>query len=266
LSVVAQFTDELKKHRTIVWALLMRELSTRYGRNNIGFLWLVAEPLIFSTGVAVLWTWMRPPYEFGVQITAFVITGYLPLILIRQMINYSVGGVKNNSGLLFHRMVTPLHLLATRSLIEFIGVTLSACLCVFVYHMLGILPLPRDFSSLGYVYAGWFTLGLFSFGVGMTMGALAEIFEFTERFVSISTYLLIPLSGAFWPATALPPGVRQGVLAVPVIHNFEMIRHGFFGVEISTYFSLPYAVAGAVIATLIGVALVQYVRDRVEVD
>ena len=32
-----RLVDELDKHRRIFWALLMRELSTRYGRNDLGF-------------------------------------------------------------------------------------------------------------------------------------------------------------------------------------------------------------------------------------
>ena len=35
----------------ILGALLIREMLTRYGRHNIGFLWLFVEPMIFTLGV-----------------------------------------------------------------------------------------------------------------------------------------------------------------------------------------------------------------------
>ena len=41
--------------KRVISALLMREILTRYGRHNIGFLWLFAEPMIFTVGVTVLW-------------------------------------------------------------------------------------------------------------------------------------------------------------------------------------------------------------------
>ena len=42
--------------RRVLHALLMREIITRFGRENLGVLWLVAEPMLFTLGVATLWT------------------------------------------------------------------------------------------------------------------------------------------------------------------------------------------------------------------
>jgi capsular polysaccharide transport system permease protein len=36
--------------------LMLREMMTRYGRHNIGFLWLFVEPMLFTLGVTALWT------------------------------------------------------------------------------------------------------------------------------------------------------------------------------------------------------------------
>jgi capsular polysaccharide transport system permease protein len=41
--------------RRVLYALLMREIITRFGRENLGVLWLVAEPMLFTLGVATLW-------------------------------------------------------------------------------------------------------------------------------------------------------------------------------------------------------------------
>jgi len=35
---------------------MMREVITRYGRDNLGVLWMVGEPMIFTIGVATLWS------------------------------------------------------------------------------------------------------------------------------------------------------------------------------------------------------------------
>ena len=35
-------------HRRVIGAFLVLELLTRYGRNNIGFLWLFLEPMLFT--------------------------------------------------------------------------------------------------------------------------------------------------------------------------------------------------------------------------
>jgi capsular polysaccharide transport system permease protein len=39
----------------VIQALIIRELTTRFGRENIGFLWVMAEPLLFAVLVGLLW-------------------------------------------------------------------------------------------------------------------------------------------------------------------------------------------------------------------
>ena len=35
-----ELRDSWRIQRRVIWALVMREILTRYGRHNIGFLWL----------------------------------------------------------------------------------------------------------------------------------------------------------------------------------------------------------------------------------
>ena len=58
--------------RRVISALMMRELITRFGRENIGFLWIMAEPLLFAVLVGVIWQFMKGPEEHGIGIIAFV--------------------------------------------------------------------------------------------------------------------------------------------------------------------------------------------------
>ncbi|MCR9180875.1 MAG: capsule biosynthesis protein, partial [Erythrobacteraceae bacterium] len=69
---------------------MLRELTTRFGRENIGFLWIMVEPLLFALLVGALWRAMKGPLEYGVDIVAFVVTGYIPLVLFRSTISRSV--------------------------------------------------------------------------------------------------------------------------------------------------------------------------------
>ena len=133
----------------------MREMSTRYGRNNIGFLWVIVEPLIFAGGVSVIWSMIRPPYEHGMKLVPFLLTGYMPLIMIRQTVGYTVGGVRANQSLLYHRQITPLHVFIGRALMETLGVSFAACVVFFILYLAGIMDPPKDFLDLTYVYGGW---------------------------------------------------------------------------------------------------------------
>ena len=54
---------------------MIRELVTRFGRENIGFLWIMVEPLLFAGLVGIVWRFMKGPEEHGVSIVAFIATG-----------------------------------------------------------------------------------------------------------------------------------------------------------------------------------------------
>jgi capsular polysaccharide transport system permease protein len=258
-----RFGGELDKHRRIIWALLMRELSTRYGRDDIGFLWIIAEPLIFATSVSIMWSFIRTPFENGIRIVPFVITGYLPLILVRQTVNFSVSAVKVNSNLLYHRQITPLHLFIARYMIEFLGVTAAFVVISTALILLNFMEIPKN---LGLVIGAWMLLAWISFGMALIMGGLAEVFDFIERVVQIVTYIYIPVSGAFIMAATLAPGFRKAVLVLPFIHCSEMLRAGWFGEFITTYYDPTYAAEWGAGLTLLGLLIVQFVRSRVEVE
>jgi capsular polysaccharide transport system permease protein len=258
----AAFVD---KHRRILWALLMREISTRYGRDNIGFLWVIVEHLVFAGGVGVLWSVVRPPSDHGIKVIPFVMTGYLPVILIRQTANFAVTGVKVNNELLYHRMISPLHLFITRIGVEFIGVSCAFVFVVSLLMVVGAMAPLKEFDDLMYIYGGWFILSWMAFGFALIFGALSEIFEFVERIVQIASYVIVPISGSFYMVSWLPAWAQKYALGVPFVHCFEMIRRGFFGEFVKTYYDPLYAMAWAAGFTIVGLLLTAFVRDRVEV-
>jgi len=56
------------RHLKIVGALMMREMATRFGREGLGFAWIVGEPLLFCFGVMILWSFTKSPYEHGIRL------------------------------------------------------------------------------------------------------------------------------------------------------------------------------------------------------
>lgn len=256
-------TRAVRSHAGIIWALVLRELGTRYGRNNIGFLWVIGEPLIFCAAVMLLWTAIKPPYEHGIRIAPFVMTGYMPILLMRHMISHTMNCVRANTGLLYHRRIAILHLFTARLTLEFVGVSLAFAVVYGVLFAFGLVDAPDD---IGKVYAGWLLLAWVTFGLSLALGALAEITEFVERFVSALTYILVPLSGVFFMAAWVPDNYRELILKVPFLHCIEMIRAGVFGRFVRTYYDPAYVAAWGMGLTLLGLILVRFVRPRVEVE
>ena len=90
--------------------------------------------------------------------------------------------------------------------------------------------------------------------------------EYVERFVQLFTYVLIPLSGTFYMVAWLPYQFRKPVLYIPFVNCVEMIRAGFFGKFVPTFYNIGYAMAWAAGLTFIGLFLLRFVRERVDVE
>src|SRR5690348_15834767 len=107
--------------RRVIGALMVRELVTRFGRENIGFLWIMVEPLLFAVLVGIVWRFMHWPEEHGVSVVAFIAGGYIPLTLFRNAVSRSIRVFTVNASLMYHRQIKVLDFIFVRFLIEMIG-------------------------------------------------------------------------------------------------------------------------------------------------
>src|SRR5690349_5943618 len=94
------FWRSLNVQRRVIAALMLRELVTRFGRHNLGALWLVAEPMIFTLGVAGVWEAAGLKHG-AIPLVAFAITGYSSVLMWRNTVSHCNGAVRHNLNLLF---------------------------------------------------------------------------------------------------------------------------------------------------------------------
>jgi capsular polysaccharide transport system permease protein len=247
-----RFRDGLAVQLRVVGALLMREVITRYGRNNVGFLWLLLEPIIFTLGVVVLWNLMHSMHSFRVDVTAFIVTGYSSLLLWRNCSFRGIKAIEPNRSLLHHRQVKIQDIFFARMSLELAGVTASFFLLMGAMVGLGLMKLPRDpLLFLG----GWLLMGWFSASLGTTLGCLSEHSEMVERLWHPVSYFLLAVSGTFYMVDWIPPNFREVVLWVPMVHPIEMMRGGYWGSAVATHFSVAYIAVVCLAMTLVALLL-----------
>lgn len=247
----------------VLKALMIRELTTRFGRENIGFLWVMAEPLLFAVLVGLLWRATKGPIEFGIDIMAFVVSGYVPLVLFRHSISRAVHSFTANGSLMYHRQIKVLDLLLVRFLVELVGHMMAYLFIVLVLGALGFFPWPYD---LGLFILGWAYYALFTFSVCLVVAPLSEFNEILEKLVPVTTYLMIPFSGAFYVVSALTPEAASVVLWSPPVHGMEMMRHGLFGSSIGPTYDFVYPLAFSLPCMTIGLLLCRYVRRHLVIE
>jgi capsular polysaccharide transport system permease protein len=254
------FGRALAVQKRVVGALFMREFVTRWGRRNLGFAWLFAEPLVFALPVIAMWSVIRSPVEHGLPMIAFVWTGYLPLLIFRHVTGHALYTVKTNAAMLYHRQVTPLDLFIGRQGLELIG-NISACAVSYLlFYMMGLIDWPRDYSLflIGFFYMGWWSIA-----VALIVAALSERYEMVEHIWMPVSYIYLMVCGFFFMAAWLPGPLRQVALAIdPPLHAYEMIRGGLFGNRIQVFYDIPYVSYVLAIVTLVGLWLMRDVRKH----
>jgi len=252
----ASLLDSFRIQLRVIGALLMREVLTRFGRHNIGFMWMFVEPMIFTLGVTILWNIMGMSKGGGISITAFVLTGYSTILLWRNVPGRCVMALRPNFSLMFHRAVKPIDVYISRILLEVVGATISFVVLTIIFHAIGLVPLPYDYVT---VWAAWLLLAWYAGAIGMLIGALSEQSDIVDKLWHPAMYLLIPLSGSFSMVSALPPAFRDALLFNPTVHCNEMMRDGFFGPGHEWLYSVGYVIVFNMALTLLALAQVRYV-------
>jgi capsular polysaccharide transport system permease protein len=247
--------------RRVLHALLMREIITRFGRENLGVLWLIAEPMMFTLGVTTLWTAAGLHSGSAIPIVAFAVTGYSSVLMWRNAASRSGAAVPQNKPLLFHRNVRVIDVLVTRILIEICGATTSFIVLSLVFIFIGWMPAPVD--PLKVVFA-WIMLAWFGTSLALLIGAGTAFSEIVERLWHPAAYLLFPLSGAAFMVDWLPTGMQKVVLLLPMVHGTEMLREGYFGNVVPTHYDVSYMAMSSLVLTLAALYVVREVGRRLE--
>ncbi|WP_227656546.1 MULTISPECIES: ABC transporter permease [Bombella] len=248
----------------VIFALIMREIHTRYGRENIGFLWVIGEPILFCAGVAIVWTAIRPSYEHGVQMTAMVVTGYVPLTMWRHTMGRAVKAYEVNSSLLFHQLVTPLDIILARTILEVVGTILAGAIVLGGAVGFGYMKAPADW---GLVYGGMGFITFFCVGFSLVIAALTELSDLLEKAMGIISYLSIPWTGTFFMIDWMPAHYRWILEDTsPMANSIEMIRAGVFGLDVVPHYSIFFLFVSCMLLLIIGLYMTKRIRPYIKLS
>lgn len=250
--------DALRIQLRVIGALFMRELTTRFGRDNLGYLWLFFEPLLLGTaiGSAHLATGHHLPHNLNVF--AYYVLGYMPFYLFRGVINRSPSAIQANQSLLYHRRVTVLDIMIARNLVEVASVTGAlACFLTFFGMLVDVWP-----AEPGKMFGALILMGLFCNGVSMLIAAGSVFSEMFDRVTHLFTYLSMPFIGALYMVDWLPTSLQEDALLIPTVHLFELGREGQFGSGVPFHYSLEYIGGWVVILNLLGMLALRVARRK----
>jgi capsular polysaccharide transport system permease protein len=244
----------------VVGALIMREIITRYGRHNIGFMWVFVEPMMFTAGVLGVWSLIHA-HSTKLPLVPFVVTGYSTVLLWRNTVSRCGNAIEPNRALLHHRNVRVVDLFIARLLLEVGGATLSFMTLATLLTLAGLMPPPDDVLKC---LAAWLLLAWFAIALGLIVGSLSAAFDPVERIWHVLSYLFLPLCGAFYMVDWLPTNVQHLALLLPTVNCTELLREGFFGGRVHPHYDIPYLLVINTTLLMIALMCARHVSVTVE--
>lgn len=248
------FLRSLTIQFNVLKALILREIITRYGRNNIGFLWLFVEPMSLTLLISLMWFFFKMNSLSSLNIFAFVLTGYPMVMMWRNSSSRAKGAVSANQALLYHRNIRILDLVYARVFLEMVGASAAQIFIMLSFIYLGLISIPYDTF---YMLCAWGLMCWFSLGLGLIIFVLSAKYESFGKIWGTLSFMLLPISGAFFWVDTFPHEIQEILLYIPPIHGTEMFRAGYFGPTVITHESISYLVISNIVLLFFGLTMVK---------
>jgi capsular polysaccharide transport system permease protein len=239
--------------RTIV-ALILREMSTTYGRSPGGYLWAVLEPV---AGIALLTAvfavlFRSPP--LGINFPLFYATGMLPFVLFTDVAGKLAASLWFSKQLLAYPSVTFMDALLARFILNFLTEVMVAYILfagiLLTFETRTILDLVR-------VSEGIALAGALAFGVGTLNCFLFTRFPVWQRGWSILMRPMFIISGVVFLFETIPQPYRDLLWFNPLIHIVGITRSGFYASYDSSYTSALYVLGVSAVTGALGLILLR---------
>ncbi|WP_132564008.1 ABC transporter permease [Rhizobium sullae] len=215
----------LVTHLRVVAALVIREMSTRFGSKPGGYIWALLDPAAHIAFLSVIFMAIAHTPALGTSFLLFFATGYIGFQFYQAMAGYLNGAVNANRAMLSYPNVAPIDTVFARYILQF-GTTTLVGFCVFTTIGLSLkAPLTVQWP---YIMEAALAASLLALGNALTNNVLFPKFPLYEKFFAIVTRPLFLISGVFYLPDSMPPPIKEIVLINPLVHVVMLFRKGFY--------------------------------------
>lgn len=238
----------------VLFALVVRETGTRFGRSYGGYLWAIAEPLggIALLTVAFSLALRKPP--IGTNFALFYATGMLPFMLYNNIARSVASAINTNRGLLRYPVVTALDTVFAKLVLEVVTMIVVGTL-LFTGLILSF-GLEVRFDPVA-VALSCLLAAILGLGIGTLNCVLFGFYPTWQNLWGVMTRPLVIMSGLFYTFQALPVQIQSVLWYNPIIHIVGLMRAGFYGTYDASYASPLYVLGFGLVPFVIGAYLLR---------
>lgn len=238
----------------VVFALILREMSSVYGRSAMGYLWAILEPVAAIALLSFIFSIAFRTPAMGSSFPLFYATGYLPFMFYMGTSMNIATCIRFSKQLLFYPRVTYIDAIFARFLLSFL--THAVVFCILITGII-LIEGTQTILQLQYIFSSFLMAAAFAFGVGVVNCFLFEILPSWVQLWSIATRPLFIISCIFFTPESLPEPFRSYLLYNPLVHIVSEMRRGFYPYYDGVYISHFYVYGLSLTLAMIGLYLLK---------
>lgn len=246
-SGIFKYIAEIKLHRNLLHQLVLQQITLRYRRTFLGYLWTLLNPLLMMSVTAVVFSAI---FKMDLKTYAvFLFSGVLAFNLFATIMTQCGQSLIGNEQLIkkiyIPKILFPLAVAITL-LIDNLLMFLS--LFIIILAIGGKISLPL----LGLLPA-YVLLFIFSLGLGLIMSIVSVYFRDLLHIMAIFMQALVFLSPVYFKPDSLSGKVQWAIEMNPLTQFIDLFRAPIYSATFPAYSSILQAVIYTFLSFSIGI-------------
>jgi capsular polysaccharide transport system permease protein len=214
-----------KRQRRVLYAVMLRNVRTRFFGNGLGYLVAIAWPLTHILIIVAIYTSLGRAPPYGDSTVLFVATGAVPFMVFSYLSRFMMISVLYARPLLAFPEVKILDVLMASALLEILAAACVTIVLVILAWAFNVDIMPRDILQASYALGAAVLLGL---GFGMLNSVLTLAIPMWFTGYALFTIFLWMTAGVFFVPDALPDKIREIAVYHPVLQVIEWTRAAYY--------------------------------------
>lgn len=237
-----------------ITALMLREMSTRYGRTPGGYVWAILEPIGALLVMTVVFSILLRSPPLGNSFILFYASGYLVFTIYANIAGQVQGAINFSKPLLMYPAVSWIDALLARFCLNLLtNITIVAIVFFGIFHFTDATA-TLNFGPL--IFGVLLAAGL-GLGIGTLNCLLEGLFPAWGQLWGIVTRPLFLVAGVIFIYEDMPQSVQSVLWYTPWVHITGLFRIGIYPTYTPDYISIPLVLAWMMIPMALGLILLR---------
>ncbi len=214
--------SSLKIFQSVLFALFLREMQTRFGARRMGLVWVIMEPLSILVVILTFYAFFKVSPVQGMDFIVYMVSGIVPFHMMRNISWRMIDAIQANQGLFSYRQVLPFDTFVARMIVE---ICVYSCAYLIISFFLGFWfghdvlisdPLKWCFSmAMGILVA---------FSIGVLFAIIGHALPRLKLALRLSYLPIYLTSGVFYPVWRIPDEKLSWLAWNPYLEIIENVR------------------------------------------